>query len=55
MSNASYEALGNTRGFPMKDEREIGVLGLLCFDPFVSLASLILYEEDGLQGYAQGV
>lgn len=34
---------------------DIGVMGLLCFDPSVSLAPLILYEEKGLQGYAQGI
>jgi hypothetical protein len=32
-----------------------GVLGILCLDPSVPFASLILYEENGLQGYAQGV
>jgi hypothetical protein len=33
----------------------IRVLGLLCLDPSVPFASFILYEENGLQGYAQGV
>lgn len=33
----------------------IGVLGLLWFDSSVSPAPPILYEENGLKGYAQGV
>ncbi len=32
-----------------------GVLGLLCFNSAVPFTSFIFHEEDGLQGYAQGI
>jgi hypothetical protein len=30
-------------------------LGLICFNSAVPFAPPILYEENGLQGYAQGI
>ena len=33
----------------------LGILGLLRFDPGVSFVPPIIYEENGLQGYAQGI